>query len=153
MKYPILPHLLTLQSITGYQNVSIDILLRSLLSAAYVPKAYWTYVFATAVYLINRLSTSMLSDKSPYEKFHGLTPNYEKLRIFGCLCFPWLRPYTSHKLEDRSKPCVFLGYSLTQSAYLCLDPDTGRVYTSRNVQFDEAVYLFGAPMKNNVGRQ
>lgn len=48
---------------------------------------------------------------------------------------------------------MFLGYSLTQSAYLCLDPDTGRVYTSRIVQFDEAVYPFGAPMKNNVCMQ
>ena len=40
----------------------------SLLSAAYVPKVYWTYAFTTAVYLINRLPTSVLSDKSPYKK-------------------------------------------------------------------------------------
>lgn len=47
-----------------------------------------------------------------------------------------------HKLEDRSKPCVFIGYSLTQSAYLCLDPTTGRMYTSHHVQFDEYAYPF-----------
>lgn len=57
--------------------------------------------------------------------------------MFGCLCFPWLRFYTKHKLEDRSKACVFLGYSTMQSAYFCLDVPSGRIYTSWHIQFDE----------------
>ncbi|GMP89176.1 hypothetical protein CsSME_00040856 [Camellia sinensis var. sinensis] len=31
-------------------------------------------------------------------------------KIFGCRCYPWLRPYTSHKLQPKSIPCVFIGY-------------------------------------------
>lgn len=107
-----------------------------------MPKSYWTYVFATATHLINRMPTPVLDMDTPFHKLFGTQPNYTKLRVFGCLCFPRLRPYTKHKLEDRSTPCVLLGYSTTQSAYLCLQPATGRIYVSRHVRFDETKYPF-----------
>lgn len=110
-----------------------------------MPRAYWTYALTTAVYLINRMPTPVLSNKSRFECLFMQTPNYLKLRIFGCLCFPWLRPYTSHKLDSRSTPCTFLGYSTTQSAYYCLDRATSRIYTSRHVVFHEYVYPFALP--------
>lgn len=66
----------------------------TLLSKASMPKKYWPYAFSTAVYLINRLPTPVLSLESPFQKLFGVAPNYEKLRVFGCTCYPWLRPYT-----------------------------------------------------------
>ena len=114
----------------------------TLLTHACMPKQFWSYAFTTATYLINRLPTPNLSMESPFQKLFGETPNYSKLRVFGCLCFPWLRPYTAHKLEDRSTPCVFIGYSQTQSAYLCLQPSSGRIYVSRHVKFDETTFPF-----------
>lgn len=114
----------------------------TLLSHASIPNTYWTYAFATAVYLIKRMPTPTLSLQSPFQALFKTIPNYNKLRIFGSLCFPWLRPYTTNKLEQRSKPCIFLGYSLTQSAYLCLDPTQNRIYTSCHVRFDESKFPF-----------
>lgn len=70
----------------------------TLLSTTSIPKEYWTYAFSAAVYLINRLLTPKLSMSSPYHILFGQPPNYEKLRVFGCLCFPWLRQYNNHKL-------------------------------------------------------
>ena len=101
---------------------------------------YWTYAFATTVYLINRMPTLHLS--SPYDQLFSCPPNYTKLYVFGSLCYPWLRPYTTHKLDSRSVPCVFLGYSLTQSAYLCLDRSTFKIYISRHVKFVETSFPF-----------
>ena len=121
----------------------------TLLSKASVPKSYWPYAFAVAVYLINRLPTPVLSMQSPYQKLFARSPNYDKLRVFGCACFPWLRPYNRHKLEDRSLQCVFLGYSLTQSAYMCLHRPTGRIYISRHVQFDETLFPFSTTTSNS----
>ena len=112
----------------------------TLLTHAGMPSSYWTYAFAT--YLINRQPTPILSMESPYQKLFGETPNYNKLRVYGCLCYPWLRPNNSNKLQDRSTPCVLLGYSLTQSAYLCLQKSTGCIYTSRHVNFDEKTFPF-----------
>ncbi|CAB80958.1 retrotransposon like protein [Arabidopsis thaliana] len=114
----------------------------TLLTQASVPREYWPYAFAAAVYLINRMPTPVLSMESPFQKLFGSKPNYERLRVFGCLCFPWLRPYTHNKLEERSRRCVFLGYSLTQTAYLCFDVEHKRLYTSRHVVFDEASFPF-----------
>ena len=114
----------------------------TLLSHASIPKTYWPYAFAAAIYLINRLPTPVLGLQSPFQKLFGQPPNYNKLRVFGCSCYPWLRPYNKHKLEDRSLRCVFLGYSTSQSAYFCLHIPTGRIYTSRHVQFDEQTFPF-----------
>ena len=114
----------------------------SLLTHASLPLTCWNYAFVIVVYLINRMPTPIFSLSSPYGSFFHFPPNYTKLRIFGCLCYPWLRPYSSHKLESRSLPCVFVGYSLTQSAYLCLDPSTSKIYTCRNVNFVESVFPF-----------
>ena len=53
-----------------------------------------------------------LSLGSSFEKLFHIVPNPSKLHVFGCLCFPWLRPYSSHKLDPKSSSCVFLDYSL-----------------------------------------
>lgn len=44
-------------------------------------------------------------------------PHLELYCGFGCICFSHLEPYVAYKLEDRSKPCVFLYYS--PLTYLC----------------------------------
>ncbi|KAL2516708.1 Integrase catalytic domain-containing protein [Abeliophyllum distichum] len=126
-------------------NDVIAILLKpglSLLTHASMPLTYWTYAFATAVYLINRMPTPTLHLSSPFEKLLESQPNYTKLRVFGCLCYPWLRPYSQHKLDSRSTPCIFLGYSSTQSAYICLDLSTSKIYISRHVKFLENSFPF-----------
>ncbi|RVW70497.1 Retrovirus-related Pol polyprotein from transposon RE2 [Vitis vinifera] len=114
----------------------------TLLSHASIPLPYWSNAFATAVYLINRMPTPTLNLFSPYEKIFGTPPNYSKLKIFGCLCYPWLHPYSNHKLDSSSKPCIFLGYSLTQSAYFCYDPSTSKNFVSRHVRFVESIFPF-----------
>ena len=89
----------------------------------------------TSVFIMNQLPTPILNNTSPYEKLFIKWPDYTLLRIFGCKCFPLLRPYTSHKLEFISKVCIFLRYS--HVGYRCLDLVTDRVYLSWHVVFDE----------------
>jgi len=114
----------------------------TLLYQSNLPLKFWSHAFQTATYLINRLPTPILHNRSPFHALFGDIPNYSKLRIFGCLCFPWLRPYNHHKPEPRSRPCIFLGYSLTQSAYKCFDTSQNRIFLSRHVVFDETVFPY-----------
>lgn len=118
----------------------------ALLHKASMPLHLWPYAISTATYLINRLSKVNLQMLSSYEKLFNHPPNLSKLRVFGCQCYPWLRPYYTHKLNVLSTPCVFIGYSPTQSAYLCLDRSSNKVYVSRHVEFVETIFPFATPL-------
>ena len=107
----------------------------SLLSHASMPVSHWSFAFSTTIYLVNRFSTPTLNLFSPYHKLFGTAANYSKLRSFSYLSYPWLWPYSAHKLVIRSFSCVFLGYSPTQITYLCPDPSSSRIYTSCHVKF------------------
>jgi hypothetical protein len=52
--------------------------------------------------------TKLLAYDTPIHCLLGATPDYSNLQVFGCACWPNLRPYNSHKLQFRSIRCVFL---------------------------------------------
>uniref|UniRef100_A0A5B6ZA67 Retroviral polymerase SH3-like domain-containing protein n=1 Tax=Davidia involucrata TaxID=16924 RepID=A0A5B6ZA67_DAVIN len=98
-----------------------------------VPKSYWADVVLTATYLINRMSSSVLNNRSPF----SLTP-----RVFGCIAFVHLLGPGCDKLSHHSVKCVFLGYSRTQKGYRCYDVVSHRYYTSADVTFFESSSYF-----------
>ena len=117
----------------------------TLLAQSFVPQRFWHYAFDTAVYLINRMPSRTSTNKSPFEHLFKRSPDYSFLRVFGCLCFPHLRPYNHHKMDFRSTPCVFLGYSPSHHGYRCLDISTERLYIARLVRFNEEKFPFNTP--------
>ncbi|KAJ4793674.1 hypothetical protein LUZ62_044920 [Rhynchospora pubera] len=112
----------------------------SILSHASMPTTFWDEIFSSVVYLINRLPT--FNKTIPYTSLFHKKPDYSLLRILGCTCFLYTRPYNSHKLEFRSQPCVFVGYSTIQKGYRCLHIPSNKIYVSRHVQFDETAFPF-----------
>jgi len=86
------------------------------------------------------MPTPVLNNKTPFECLLKFTPDYAFLRTFECLCFPFLRPYNAHKLDFRSTPCVFLGYSTSHVGYRSLDLSSKRIYLARHVRFHENVF-------------
>lgn len=61
--------------------------------------------------------------------------------MFGCYYFLYLRPFNKHKLELRSDPYTFFGYSFQQKGYQCFMAN-GKVVISRHVVFDESRFFF-----------
>ena len=114
----------------------------TLLNQASIPLIFWSYDFATTIYLINRMLKVGLSLGSSFGKLFHKVPNPSKLHVFIFLCFPWLRPYSSHKLNPKSSLCVFLGDSLTQSVFFCFDPTLKKIFVSLPVTFEENVFPF-----------
>jgi transposase InsO family protein len=121
----------------------------SLLAQSGLPQSFWVESFLTATFLINRLPTPLLNHCSPYFMLFQQIPDYSLLRSFGCLCFPLLRPYASHKLMFRSKRCIFLGYGMNYKGYRCLDPISNKVFITRHVVFDESTFPAKIPAPNH----
>jgi histone deacetylase 1/2 len=107
-----------------------------------MPLKFWDEAFLTATYLINMLPSSVINQEIPMTRLLQETPDFSSLRVFGCACWPNLRPYNTRKLAFRSKQCVFIGYGHIHKGVKCLDVSTGRVYISRDVVFDESVFPF-----------
>lgn len=114
----------------------------ALLAHSHIPLQYWDDALDTACYLINRLPSSVNPSKSPFELLFKKSPGFTLLRVFGCQCWPYLRPYNTHKMSFRSFSCVSLGYSKPHIGYKCLHIATGRAYFSHHVIFNEDHYSF-----------
>ena len=79
----------------------------SLLAKASIPQCYRDEAYTTVCFLVNRLPSPVLNNVSPFEKLFQVQPDYSFLRTFGCACWPYLRPYNAHKMDFRSKLCLF----------------------------------------------
>ncbi len=122
----------------------------TLLANASLSLSYWDEAFTTTCFLINRLPSPVIHNKSLFEALFHQLPDYNFLKGFGCACWPHLRPYDTHKLDFRSKLCVFLGYSLRYKGYRCLHVPTGCIYITRNVVFDESVFPLCSPPQTSL---
>jgi hypothetical protein len=103
---------------------------------------YWDEAFLAATFLINRTPSKVINYTTSLERHFKVKPNSSSLRIFGCSCWPHLRPFNLHKLEFWSKKCVFLGNSNKHKCFKCLDLSMGHTYISRDVIFDENTFPF-----------
>jgi hypothetical protein len=109
-----------------------------------MPSCYYVKALHTTTYLLNHLPCKPISASCPYVTLYGVTPSYEHLRVFSCVCYPNLSAQLTHKLASRSTHCVFLGYSADHKGYQCLNTSSTNIVISRHVVFDEAVFPFAA---------
>ncbi len=114
---------------------------RSMLCAKDLPSFLWAEAVATAVVLKNISPTSALKEKTPAELWTGRKPNAASLRIFGCQAYVQVPDGKRGKLDAKSIPCIFVGYSLQSKAYRFYDPALNRIIVSRDVYFDESASL------------
>ena len=95
---------------------------RTLLLQSFVPPKLWVEALSTTVYLINRLSSSVLNFETPYFRLYHQHPRYLDMHTFGCVCFVHLPSHDRHKLSTQSVICTFMGYNPSHKGYVCYDP-------------------------------
>ena len=113
---------------------------RSLIFQSKIPKVFWNYAISHSVYLINRLPSSVIQNKSPYEMLYKTVPNFQNLRIFGCICFASTIENNRNKLDPRAKKCIFLGLKNGTKGYVVIDTNTREIFVSRNVVCHEHIF-------------
>lgn len=122
----------------------------TLLAQASMPLCYWWDAFITSTFIINGLPYTFLKGRSPMEVLIDRKLNFADLRIFGCACYPWLKPYNSQKFQFKYENCIYLGPNPVHKGHKCLSPSE-KLYSSRHVQFDELNFPFAigfGPSKN-----
>jgi len=111
---------------------------RCIMFQSNLPNAYWSFVVLHSVYLINRLPSPVIHNKSPYELLYKCMLVLTDIKVFGCLCFASTLEQNRHKLDPRK--CIFLGYKQGVKGYIVMNIHSRETYISRNVVFYEAIF-------------
>ncbi|KAM2839447.1 hypothetical protein COP1_031048 [Malus domestica] len=86
------------------------------------------------------MPTPVLRMKSPFEVLFHSPRRLDHLKVFGCACYPSLKPYRTNKLDPKTTPCIFVGYAAQYKGYICFDVSKNELIVSRHVLFNETHY-------------
>ena len=112
---------------------------RSMMKAKGMPASFWGEAVTTTVFILNHGPMKALEGMTPFEAWYGRKPSMSFLRTFSCIGHVMKTKLVLTKLEDRSTPMVFLGYTEGTKAYRLYDPRRDKVLVSRDVVVDEKV--------------
>ena len=107
-----------------------------------VPIKLWT-----ACYIRNRSPTKAEKGRTPYEALSVEKPAFGHLPVFGCAAYCQIPKDERWKLDDKSRNCIFLEYSLNRKGCWLYGQDRCRVIYNWDVSFNELSH--GAEEKNS----
>jgi hypothetical protein len=83
----------------------------AMLYEAGLPLSFWGEALASFIHVWNRVSTSAVTGKTPYEVFYKEKPDVSRLRVWGCVSYVHIqkdkRPHGS--LGSHMEKCIFIG--------------------------------------------
>lgn len=100
---------------------------RSLRFLSKVPLHSWGKYLNTDVFLINRVLTPTLKEKSPYEILYQKLLQYEHFGVFGCLAYAVVPLQQRNKFSLRAIPTIFMDYPLGYKGYKFYDLSTKKL--------------------------
>jgi len=109
---------------------------------SHLPTHFWSYAIKHVDYLINRVPSPIIGNKTPFELLSKQPPDFTMFKVFGCLCYASTHVSHCHKFDPRAKRGIFLGYQFGIKGYVIFDFDTKEFFVSRNVQFNEMTFPF-----------
>lgn len=134
------------QSTNGIAERSIQTLMtmmRRSLEVCGLPVTFWPYCLQHAVYTKNRMPSSFLKGKTPYEELYGFKPDVSHMKPFGCV--GWCRVPDQQQKKGgfgaKAVRCRLLGYEKTHGVYLVMLRD-GRLARARHVRFLDTQFTF-----------
>ena len=128
------PHTPQQNGVAERKNRTLVECAHSMLQSKNISNVFWA---EAVVYLKNRSPTKSLELKTHFEAFYGYKPKVSHLRVFGCKAFAHIPKDERRKLDAKSIKCIFIGYCDNQKVYKLFDPNTHRLFVSRDVVFHE----------------
>lgn len=115
-------------------------MVRTLLAESKLPQRFWAEALSTAAYLRNMSPTKPVDGMTPYEALTGRKPNVSHLRTFGCVVYAHVPKDERKKLDNTSKKCLLMGYGENVKGYRLYDPQSGKMFYSRDCVFHETEF-------------
>lgn len=84
----------------------------------------------------------MLHHKTPHEILFKEKPDYNSLKVFGCLACAHNSLLPSEKFTHRGLPFLFLGYPPHKKGFKLINLNTHQEFISRDVHFYEHIFPF-----------
>lgn len=103
-----------------------------------------------ATYIINRLFSSILKDKSPHQLLFNQNSDFDSFKVYGSLCFASTLCSHRTKLASRARKSVFLGYKTGVKGFILFDLHTRQIFISRNVVFYEHILPYETDSENQL---
>jgi len=83
---------------------------RALIFQSNLPKLFWNLAVSHAIFLLNRLPSKVLHNKSPYDILYDSSPDLTFIKMFGCEAFASTLTHNRTKLDPWARLCVYLGH-------------------------------------------
>ncbi|KAJ0534951.1 putative RNA-directed DNA polymerase [Helianthus annuus] len=115
---------------------------RALKFEAKLPSRFWGECVLIAAYIINRLPSKSIENKTPFEIIFNEKADYDHMKVFGCLAYYRSTETDGDKLEERGKPGVFLGHPPGTKGYKIFDTRKNKIIISRDVKFFENIFPY-----------
>lgn len=102
-------------------------------------KKNWSYAFSYAAFVIKRVNTHILNQKSPHQRIYDTLPDVNQLKVFRSLCYASILSNHRAKLDVRARKSIFLGYVVGYKGSHLLDIHSHDIYILRNVTHHEHI--------------
>ena len=113
------------------------------------PRELWAYALKFAVDVYNKTPKKALSGRIPYSEFLQRPCTVKYFRRFGCLSFVLNTFQRLEKFEKRTIKGFLV--SCGEDSYNVIDPESIKVYRSKNVDFIENI-TFGDVYNNKINK-
>lgn len=125
------------------RNQTLLDMVRSMLSSSKLPKSLWPEALKTAMYILNRVPTKIVS-KTPFELWKGWKPSLRHMRVWGCPSEVRVYNPQEKKLDPRTVSGYFIGYAEKSKGYRSYCPSNHtRIVESKNAKFLENDLISG----------
>ena len=122
------------------KNRTVMEMARCLMFEKKLLKEFWAEAVNTSVYLLNRLPTKALENKTSYEAWHGVKPNTDHLRDFGSLCYAYIPDVKRDKLNEKVEIGMLTVYNDNLKVYRIYKLKSKKVEACRDIRINESSY-------------
>lgn len=118
------------------ENINTSSILEESYYHSKLPKSICSYAMPYVTFIINRVDTPLLNNKSPYKILHDTLPDKKQIKFVGSLCYASTLYNHIKKLACKARKSLFLGYANGFKGSIILDLNY-HIYI--NATFDENI--------------